>query len=96
MSAKKSSLSAAAWFCRFDKTGFMDRSWIKNQSTPDPEFQGKSVTGIRNTWSELTACNAHLRNLASMDVEQAIRGKAIDGVLLLVSCRGAGVPRHSH
>jgi len=102
----------------------MYRSWMKNQGIPEHQFKGKPVIGICNTWSELTPCNAHLRqiadrvkqgiyeaggfpvefpvfsngesnlrptamltrNLASMDVEEAIRGNPIDGVVLLVGC----------
>jgi L-arabonate dehydrase len=117
-------LRSAAWFGTQDKNGFMYRSWMKNQGIPDHAFQGKPVIGICNTWSELTPCNAHLRqvaeqvrrgvieaggfpvefpvfsngesnlrptamltrNLASMDVEEAIRGNPVDAVVLLVGC----------
>ena len=37
---------------------------MKNQGIPDYEFRGKPVIGICNTWSELTPCNAHFRELA--------------------------------
>ncbi|GJM36496.1 MAG: dihydroxy-acid dehydratase [Saprospiraceae bacterium] len=37
---------------------------MKNQGYPHDEFEGKSVIGICNTWSELTPCNGHLRDLA--------------------------------
>jgi dihydroxy-acid dehydratase len=37
---------------------------MKNQGIPDDYFQGKPVIGICNTWSELTPCNAHFRELA--------------------------------
>lgn len=37
---------------------------MKNQGIPSYEFQGKPVIGICNTWSELTPCNAHFRELA--------------------------------
>ena len=37
---------------------------MKNQGIPDFEFQGRPVIGICNTWSELTPCNAHFRELA--------------------------------
>jgi dihydroxy-acid dehydratase len=37
---------------------------MKNQGTPAHEFQGKPVIGICNTWSELTPCNGHFRELA--------------------------------
>ncbi len=125
MEAKiKKPLRSASWFGCNDKNGFMYRSWMKNQGIPDHHFQGKPIIGICNTWSELTPCNSHLRdlaqrvkngireaggipvefpvfsngesnlrpsamltrNLASMDVEEAIRGNPIDGVVLLVGC----------
>ncbi|GAC1380616.1 MAG: L-arabinonate dehydratase [Hymenobacter sp.] len=37
---------------------------MKNQGIPAHEFDGRPVIGICNTWSELTPCNAHLRELA--------------------------------
>lgn len=37
---------------------------MKNQGIPADEFLGKPVIGICNTWSELTPCNAHFRELA--------------------------------
>jgi dihydroxy-acid dehydratase len=37
---------------------------MRNQGIPSYEFQGKPVIGICNTWSELTPCNAHFRELA--------------------------------
>src|SRR3546814_17928223 len=37
---------------------------MKNQGIPSHEFAGKPVIGICNTWSELTPCNAHFRELA--------------------------------
>lgn len=44
--------------------GFIYRSWMRNQGIPDDEFDGRPVIGICNTWSELTPCNAHFRELA--------------------------------
>lgn len=52
------------WFGRNDKDGFIHRSWMKNQGLPGDVFDGRPVIGICNTWSELTPCNAHLRDLA--------------------------------
>jgi dihydroxy-acid dehydratase len=37
---------------------------MKNQGIPAYEFQGKPIIGICNTWSELTPCNSHFRELA--------------------------------
>jgi L-arabonate dehydrase len=117
-------LRSSAWFGGEGKNAFMHRSWMKNQGIPDDLFDGKPVIGICNTFSELTPCNAHLRqlaehvkrgvyeagglplefpvmslgesnlrptamlfrNLASMDVEESIRGNPMDGVILLVGC----------
>ena len=113
-----------AWFGKADKDGFIHRSWMKNQGLPHHLFDGRPVIGICNTWSELTPCNAHFRelaecvkrgvyeaggfpvefpvmslgesnlrptamlfrNLASMDVEESIRGNPIDGVVLMMGC----------
>lgn len=52
------------WYGKFDKDGFIHRSWMKNQGLPDHVFDGRPVIGICNTWSEITPCNAHLRELA--------------------------------
>jgi len=57
-------LRSRAWFGRKGKDGFIYRAWMKNQGIPDYEFNGKPVIGICNTWSELTPCNAHFRELA--------------------------------
>jgi dihydroxy-acid dehydratase len=37
---------------------------MKNQGYPDHVFDGRPVIGICNTWSELTPCNGHFRELA--------------------------------
>jgi len=52
------------WFGKKGKDGFIYRAWMKNQGIPHHEFEGKPVIGICNTWSELTPCNAHFRELA--------------------------------
>jgi L-arabonate dehydrase len=121
---KKRKRRSQDWFGREGKDGFLHRSWIKNQGYPDDLFDGRPVIGICNTWSELTPCNGHFRelaefvkrgvyeaggfplefpvmslgetqlrptamlfrNLASMDVEESIRGNPMDGVVLLMGC----------
>ena len=60
----KTDLRSRGWFGRTGKDGFIYRAWMKNQGIPDEEFRGKPVIGICNTWSELTPCNAHFRELA--------------------------------
>ncbi|MEI2416506.1 IlvD/Edd family dehydratase [Orrella sp. JC864] len=57
-------LRSRAWFERQDKMGFYYRSWLKNSGIPQDQFDGRPVIGICNTWSELTPCNAHFRELA--------------------------------
>ncbi|HLY68570.1 MAG TPA: IlvD/Edd family dehydratase [Puia sp.] len=57
-------LRSQGWFGKKGKDGFIYRAWMKNQGIPDYEFKGKPVIGICNTWSELTPCNAHFRELA--------------------------------
>jgi dihydroxy-acid dehydratase len=124
MSEKKRVLRSHSWFLRNDRDGFIHRSWLKNQGYPHDLLDGRPIIGICNTWSELTPCNGHFRelaefvkrgvyeaggfplefpvmslgetqlrptamlfrNLASMDVEESIRGNPIDGVVLLMGC----------
>jgi L-arabonate dehydrase len=113
-----------AWFEKQDRDGFVHRSWTQKPGYPSDMFDGRPIIGICNTWSELTPCNSHFRelaefvkrgvleaggfplefpvmslgetqlrptamlfrNLASMDVEESIRGNPIDGVVLLMGC----------
>src|SRR6187431_797962 len=59
-------LRSQEWFGGNDKMGFVHRSWLRNQGYPDDYFEGKPVIGICNTWSELTPCNGHLRDVAEI------------------------------
>ena len=117
-------LRSTRWFSGTTKDNIYHRSWMKNQGLPADLFDGRPVIGICNTWSELTPCNAHLRdlaqrvkhgifeagglplefpvfspgesalrptammfrNLCAMDVEEALRGNPLDGVVLMVGC----------
>ncbi|MBT6623896.1 MAG: dihydroxy-acid dehydratase [Gemmatimonadetes bacterium] len=63
MAEDNGKLRSAGWFGRDDKGGFIHRSWMK-RGLPDHEFDGRPVIGICNTWSELTPCNIHFRDLA--------------------------------
>src|SRR6201982_1721991 len=64
MSEAKRKLRSGDWFGGSGKNAFMHRSWMKNQGLPAHLFDGRPVIGICNSWSELTPCNAHLRDLA--------------------------------
>ena len=117
-------LRSQEWFGGDSRDNIYHRSWMKNQGFPADLFDGRPVIGILNTWSELTPCNAHLRdlaervkfgiyeaggfpvevpvfsasesafrptammfrNLASMAVEEQMRGQPIDGCVLMVGC----------
>ena len=58
----KRTFRSAGWFARTDKDGFIHRSWMRGH--PQDVFDGRPVIGICNTWSELTPCNGHFRQLA--------------------------------
>ena len=57
-------LRSRNWFGRTDLDGFVHRSWLKAEGFSDVVFDGRPVIGIANSWSELTNCNAHLRQAA--------------------------------
>ena len=73
----KDKLRSQGWFGKTGKDGFIYRAWMKNQGIPDYEFREKPVIGICNTWSELTPCNAHFRELAE-SIKRGVRS-AISG-----------------
>jgi dihydroxy-acid dehydratase len=120
-----SELRSHGWFQAADPLArLIHRSWQRKDGTPAAMLDGRPVIGICNTWSELTPCNAGLRelaervrrgvleaggypvefpvmslgesllrptamlyrNLASMDVEESIRGNPVDGVVLMCGC----------
>ena len=57
-------LRSQEWFGGSGRDQIYHRGWMKNQGFPHDMFDGRPVIGILNTWSELTPCNAHLRDLA--------------------------------
>lgn len=61
---KENKLRSTNWFGKSGKDGFIYRAWMKNQGYPADEFEGRPVIGICNTFSELTPCNGHFRELA--------------------------------
>lgn len=64
MSEKKPKLRSAHSYGKLDRDGFIHRSWMKAQGYPADAFDGRPVIGICNTWSEITPCNSHLREIA--------------------------------
>jgi len=113
-----------AWFESPDIYGWLRTAALRGLGLTAASSDDRPIIGICNTWSELTHCNAHLRqvadaarrgiwqagglplefpvlstgefnmrptamlyrNLASMDVEEAIRANPLDGVVLLGGC----------
>ena len=63
MPNQKRKYRSAAWFGPLDKDGFIHRSWV-GRGLPEGSFDGRPIIGICNTWSELTPCNGHFRELA--------------------------------
>jgi dihydroxy-acid dehydratase len=57
-------LRSQEWFGGTSKDNIYHRGWMRNQGLPADLFDGRPVIGILNTWSELTPCNAHLRDLS--------------------------------
>lgn len=57
-------LRSQEWFGGTGRDQIYHRGWMKNQGLPHHLFDGRPVIGIMNTWSELTPCNGHLRDLA--------------------------------
>lgn len=57
-------LRSTASYGKLDRDGFIHRSWMKSEGLPEDVFDGRPVIGICNTWSELTPCNFHLRDIA--------------------------------
>ncbi|GAB3160693.1 IlvD/Edd family dehydratase [Microbispora hainanensis] len=79
MSMTNRPLRSQEWFGAEGRNGFIHRSWMRNQGFADDVFDGRPVIGIATTWSELTPCNAHLRDLA----ESVKRGVWESGALPL-------------
>ncbi len=64
MSSEKPRLRSDKSYGKKDRDGFIHRSWMKAEGLPEHVFDGRPVIGICNTWSELTPCNSHLRDIA--------------------------------
>ena len=64
MSKKRPPLRSSSSYGGKDKNAFIHRSWMKSQGLPADVLGTRPVIGICNTWSELTPCNAGLRDVA--------------------------------
>ena len=57
-------LRSQEWYGGNSRDTIYHRGWMKNQGYPHDLFDGRPIIGILNTWSDLTPCNGHLRELA--------------------------------
>jgi dihydroxy-acid dehydratase len=57
-------LRSQEWYGGTSRDVIYHRGWMKNQGYPHDLFDGRPVIGILNTWSDMTPCNGHLRELA--------------------------------
>ncbi|MDB6182455.1 L-arabinonate dehydratase [Paracoccus fistulariae] len=57
-------LRSQHWYGGNSRDTIYHRGWLKNQGYPHDLFDGRPVIGILNTWSDLTPCNGHLRELS--------------------------------
>ena len=57
-------LRSRAWFGINDLRGLTNRAYLRAEGFTPQVFDNKPVIGICNSWSELTTCNAHLRQVA--------------------------------
>ena len=55
---------SAQWFGVPGRSGFLHRSWVRAEGFTPEVFDGRPVIGIANSFSELTPCNSHLREVA--------------------------------
>ncbi len=56
---------SSEWFQAPGYHGMARRAWLRSEGFPADVFDGKPVVGICNSWSELTNCNIHLRDVAA-------------------------------
>ena len=57
-------LRSYQWFVGDEYENFARRAALRVEGLGPEIFQNKPVIGICNSWSELTPCNAHLRQVA--------------------------------
>jgi dihydroxy-acid dehydratase len=64
MSTNGSRYRSQAWFDTPELYGWLRRAAFKAEGFGETAYEGRPIVGICNSWSELTHCNAHLRQLA--------------------------------
>ncbi len=64
-------LRSHRWFGASDLRSFGHRSRLRQFGYDSPDWRGKPVIGIINTWSDINACHGHLRDRAE-DVKRGV------------------------
>jgi len=64
MTDNNNRLRSQDWFDTPELYGWLRKAAFKAEGFSEDSYEGKPVIGICNTWSELTHCNSHLRDLA--------------------------------
>src|ERR1700760_594976 len=87
---KREDLRSHRWLGVNDLRSFGHRSRLRQMGFDQPDWGGKPVIGIINTWSDINACHGHLRARAE-DVKRGVlqagglpvelAGVALDGRL---------------
>jgi len=54
-----------AWFDTPELYGWLRAAALKSEGLGEAATDGRPIVGVCNSWSELTHCNAHLRDLAA-------------------------------
>ncbi|HEY7709048.1 MAG TPA: IlvD/Edd family dehydratase [Candidatus Entotheonella sp.] len=64
MASNDTPYRSRAWFDTPELYGWLRRAAFKAEGFGEPAYEGRPIIGICNSWSELTHCNAHLRQVA--------------------------------
>ena len=64
MAIREKPYRSRAWFDTPELYGWLRQAAFRAEGFGQPAYEGRPLIGICNSWSELTHCNAHLRQLA--------------------------------
>ena len=64
MAIREKPYRSRAWFDTPELYGWLRQAAFRAEGFGAPGYEGRPIIGICNSWSELTHCNAHLRQLA--------------------------------
>ena len=64
MATREKPYRSRAWFDTPELYGWLRQAAFRAEGFGQPAYEGRPIIGICNSWSELTHCNAHLRQLA--------------------------------